>query len=121
MVENGQQLKMGVSRSFPAEKMGIRLGSNPHHLFMHRGFMGKIGQLGFPGDLGRQPGDITDVECPFCKEGRLKVLSVQPVYSGGARSVPVTQQHVGNQYAFVCSNDKCDGRFFGTHQWLWID
>ena len=69
----------------------------------------------------RKVGEVTSSNCPFCETGSLKLIKVDPKYSGGANPLPPTKYHVGNSYEFCCSNKECDGKFFGSYTWMHID
>lgn len=116
-----RQLKMDLPpglRSYGLEEMGDIISSKgaPPALFLRSHVMREIvGEAG--GFRGIEVGQILNVSCPFCDEGRLQGESVKPKYEGGPGSRPSTQSHVGDGYVLTCT--KCDASFHGTHQWMW--
>ena len=66
-------------------------------------------------------GKATEVICPFCKRGNLKLNRIEPQYSGGPSPTPTTLHRTGDTYEFSCSGLDCAGRFSGTYTWMYID
>ena len=112
-----KQAKMDFTHTYPIERMGVLL--RPHkmiHLFelFIREKMGASSLDEFSPEKV-----ITEVGCPFCKKGLLKLTGIEPKYSGGIP--PPMPRHVGNFYKYDCSNQKYGGKFFGTYTWMYID
>jgi len=61
----------------------------------------------------------TNVICPFCREGRLKLKTVEPRYSGGPNNFVSKKDHVGNDYEYGCT--QCEASFKGSVTWMYID
>ena len=116
----GKQLSMDMDpgHNYPVEEMGILMG--PHQIFLFESFLGKVLGAGHFSYLPEEK-TLTKVGCPFCKEGFLKIVDVKSTYSGGPGRAPAIMHHTGNEYNFQCSNPSCDGKFFGTYTWMYID
>lgn len=118
---DGQQLSMELPQLYSIEEMGTTHPLTPKTIYLHPSFVGNKlggGSLVLLEEVGRG----TNIGCPFCREGRLKLAAVTPEYSGGPRSFPPsTMHHVGNKYEYRCSNPECEGRFVGTYIWMHID
>ncbi len=54
----------------------------------------------------------TEVDCPFCKKGILKLVRIVPRATGGPRQYPPEMLQLGYVYTFECS--KCRRRFIGS-------
>ncbi len=99
----------------PLKEMGMEVGNK--HVYFHSHFLSdKCGASQF---------DATDdfffrrqkIVCPYCG-GIIKLVGVEPHYSGGMSAVPMTMHHSSNEYTFKCD---CGANLFGTYQWMWID
>lgn len=98
-------------RRFFIEEMGFLVASEslPHSVSLSSLFLTKhLGVTRFD-----NTSSTTNVGCPFCKEGRLRLINVDPTVSHG--------HHVGNGYSYDCSNGSCDGTFSGSYRWMYID
>ncbi|KKM86094.1 hypothetical protein LCGC14_1282500 [marine sediment metagenome] len=103
------------------EDMGYDMGLNLKGLHLHSGFLKKylnVSELDTFSYPRREKKEI-NVVCCYCKEGVLILKDVQPHYSGGMRPTPSSMRHTSNNYEYGCT--KCDARFFGSYQWMWID
>ena len=65
---------------------------------------------------GVSPGKNTDVCCPFCKKGYLRLIKVEPIYSSGSDPYG-PKYYVGDSYKYDCSAG-CGARFSGKVQWM---
>ena len=102
--------------------MGSLMGKDyPHMIYLFSSFIGQELGMGNKFLDERKINTITNVCCPFCDTGSLKLSRVKANYSGGANPLPPTKHHVGNSYEFRCSNEECDARFFGSYTWMHID
>ena len=115
-----EQLSMALPYRYQPGQMGSFMGSDAHALYLFESFIRDKLQMGSRLDA-REIGKVTSINCPFCETGFLKLIKVDPKYSGGASPLPATQHYVGNSYEFLCSNEECDCRFFGSCTWLHID
>lgn len=104
---------------FPLEEMGVEIGKK--HIFLWNGFMPKSLQVCQLDATFFKEAKLTNVTCPYCKKGLLRLEEVKPVYSGGMHPVPPIMRHTGNEYSYICSNQECNAHFFGHYQWMWID
>ena len=117
-----KQKEMELIYTYPVQEMGHVINqAMPHMVWLSDRFLTK--KLG-ASSFNTIPGwKIPKSGCPFCKEagreGFLELESVEPIFSGVYALV--SKHHVGNHYAYNCSNEECDARFVGTHQWMWID
>lgn len=119
-----KQTEMELPYTYPVEEMGFLPvpQSLPHLVSLSRSFLSeKLKASRFNRMPIREEKTMTKIGCPFCNNGSLKLVKVEPQYSGGMSPTPASMQHVGNGYEYVCSNDECDARFIGTFQWAWID
>lgn len=116
-----EQIAIDFKERYNVEQMGRLISPNTIYLF--ESFMEEKLRVsgGLLASLLSEEEKTTDVGCPFCQEGFLKLTKVKPQYSGGLSKVPTTKHHVGNEYEYVCSNPKCDGRFVGSYTWMHID
>lgn len=117
-----KQLEMDLEKyRYSAEKMGITIAH--HTIFLFDSLIQKklrpCSLEIFPTLSEKEK--ITNIGCPFCEKGFLKLSKIEPKYSGGLGRVSSTQYHVGNNYEWVCSNPECDGKFLGDHTWMYID
>ena len=121
MAKNDKQLKMEFTYTYPIKKMGTLI--DPYTVSLFESFMEEKLNVGrFDVLSPSEKSKFTKVACPFCKKGFLKLLSVEPRYSGGPRPMPAALYHTANHYEFVCSNNpECKGRFIGTYTWMYID
>lgn len=120
--EQGEQGEMNLPCTHSVGEMGILI--SPHTIYLHRLFLrDKLQPPIFGVGLGWHQQEITNIGCPFCREGFLKLEEVNPAYSGGPHPdpVPSSMHHIGNRCKYICSNDECDGIFVGIYQWMWID
>jgi len=108
---------------YPQAEMGYTIDAEePHKVFLHESFLEEKLKASGSNLGGFSGGTVTNVGCPFCKKGSLKLEKIQPHYAGNPRvGIPSIMHHVGNSYEFVCSNSKCDGRFSGSYTWMYID
>lgn len=116
----GKQLEIEFKERHTVEQMGRLISPNTIYLF--ESFMRK--KLRLWGLLDTTLSDeekTTEVSCPFCQQGFLKLNKVKPEYNGGPGSAPTVKHHVGNRYEYLCSNPKCDGKFLGDYTWMHID
>ena len=113
------QVKMDFTYTYKVEEMGTLL--SPNTIFLFESFIrDKLkGNMLDIDSLGEEK--TTKVGCPFCKDGLLKLVKVEPKYSGGPRRVLSVMHHVGNKYEYICSNPDCAGKFVGTYTWTHID
>jgi len=114
-----KQGKMDFPYTYSVKEMGTLM--SPHTIFLFGSFIQEKLKGSMLDAVSFDEEKITKVGCPFCKDGFLKLVKVEPQYSGGPRRVPSVMHHVGNRYEYVCSNPKCDGRFVGTYTWMYID
>ncbi len=119
-MEKSGQREMKFAYTYDVKEMGKL--TSPNSIYLYNSFIrDKLN----PGILNTEPkkeGEITNIGCPFCKNGFLKLSTVKPKYSGGLRGgVAHTLHHTGNWYEYVCSNPNCNGRFAGEYTWMWID
>ena len=68
-----------------------------------------------------QVGKATNVVCPFCQKGFLKLNQMEPIYSGGVHPRPAIKEHTGDTYEFICTGEDCKGKFEGTYIFKNID
>ena len=122
----GTQEEMELSYTYPVEEMGHVISqATPHMVRLNDHFLTeKLGASSFDTMPGWESKRKTPkVGCPFCKEagreGFLKLESVEAAFSSGPDPLG-SKHHVGNHYAYNCSNGECDARFVGTDQWMWI-
>lgn len=54
--------------------------------------------------------------CPFCQEGHLQLVTIDPQYRSGSRD-KVPQNQTGNRYLYECSNTNCEASFWGIYYW----
>lgn len=66
-------------------------------------------------------GDVSKVQCPFCNKGFLKLTKIEPRHSGGLRGKFGPQYHVGNDCAYICTEEGCDAAFSCKHTWMHVD
>jgi hypothetical protein len=66
-------------------------------------------------------GQVSKVQCPFCNEGYLKLVKIEPRHSGGLRGNFGTQEHVGNDYRYGCTDENCGATFFYSCTWCHLD
>ena len=119
-----RQQEMEFSYRYPVEEMGyLPVPQNlPHFVSLRPEFLREKLQAHML--FGRIPvkeeDRITKVVCPFCQKGFLKLVAIKPVLDGGPGNILIEKKHVGNTYTYVCTNDRCDGRFFGEDRWMWF-
>lgn len=119
-MEEGKQVEMELSYTYPVEQMGALISPEilPHTVHLSESFLrDKLRVSGWLDErrlLRKEPEEVTNIGCPFCRKGSLKLIMVEPVYSGGLSPTPSSMRHVANKYEYVCSTDECDGRFSGT-------
>jgi len=121
-MKKSEQIEMNFpdkTDTYDVKEMGMLF--YPNSIYLYNSFIrDKLN----PGTLDtelRKEGEITNIGCPFCKNGFLKLITVKPRYSGGLGRVARTQHHTGNWYEYVCSNPDCSGKFSGEYTWMWID
>jgi len=68
-----------------------------------------------PSDTELDIGKLSNVLCPFCEKGILKLVSISPEY----QIVFPQRYHTGNSYVYEC-NQECGGLFTGTYSNTWI-
>ena len=115
-----KQTEMELPYTYSVEKMGFVVDpqSFPHTIHLSKLFIrDELGASMFDGKPGWEKEEVTNIGCPFCKKGRLKLIKVERVYSDDLSPTRGETKHIGNDYEYVCSNDECDGRFFGTYEW----
>ncbi len=115
-----KQEKITLNYSYKSEEMGhILMLELPHWMYLFPSF---ISEKGLPvSRLFDGIGQLSNVTCPFCKNGVLRLAKIEPIYSGGANPNPSTLHHVGNKLEYDCSNPVCDAIFSGDYRWMWID
>ena len=66
-------------------------------------------------DTEMEIGKLSNVLCPFCEKGVLKLVSIDPDY----QMVFPQMYHTGNHYVYECS-EECGGLFTGDYSNTWI-
>jgi hypothetical protein len=106
---------------YPLEEMGhVPMPEEaPHWMLLHKWFIRdkNLQTSNYAAEIKK----LTNVTCPFCKVGVLRLIKAEPFYSGGLGSRPSALRHVGDDLEYDCSNEKCDAKFEGRTQWTWID
>lgn len=105
---------------FEPDKMGMvsPFGNKSRFIIFYEDFLCGELNMGDPCDE-RSVGKITEIFCPFCKKGHIRLKAVEPILSGRARdSGP--KKRVGNNYEFDCS-ENCGATFSGQTEWMKID
>ncbi|MFC1678459.1 hypothetical protein ACFLZ9_01835 [Patescibacteria group bacterium] len=67
---------------------------------------------------------VSNVRCPFCKQGLIRIINIKPDFSYGAfgRQGPLPRSHhTDNNYHFDCTNEDCGARFYGSECIMRID
>jgi len=118
----GEQIGMEFIYIYPVEEMGNLI--SPETISLSESFLRDKLRVS-PHDVSpsylSEEKKLTKVGCPFCKEGALKLMKIEPEYSGGMREAPAVKHRVGNRYEYGCSNPACNAEFFGTYTWRLID
>lgn len=74
-------------------------------------------ELGFFNGVSKI-GDVSDVFCPFCQKGYIRITKIEPIYSAGpGRFDP--RCYVGDNYELNCSAE-CGAVFFRHEEELEI-
>ena len=116
-----KQGKMDFPYLYDVKEMGIP-GYGGKEIYLFDSFLrDKLGASQLDADPIFRKKDPTQVGCPFCKTGFLKLEMVKPNYSGAPGRVPRELYHSGNSYRYICSNDNCKAIFYGNYRWLYID
>jgi len=112
------QMEIKFPRTFNPEQMGCVFPKDcGNKIRLNSSFMKKeLGLGGMDDNSLFSPGQITEVLCPFCKQGSLKLKRIAPAYSDGGYGFG-TVYHIGNDYEFECSAG-CGADFFGNIQWM---
>lgn len=105
---------------YPLEEMGHLMAPDMVSLF-DSFLRDKLDVSNLDAALAKYEKGDTNIGCPLCKNGTLKLVEIEPVYSGGMARVPSTKHHVANNYEYRCSNEECSTLFLGRFQWMWID
>lgn len=84
----------------------------PHVVFLSASFLKKVMNARFSDWEDQSPkiGQETNIGCPICKQGGLKLHSIERVYSKSPKKGNVIS---GNFYKYSCSNADCQGKFMG--------
>ena len=116
-----KQDKITFTYSHKPEEMGyVPMPEQlPHWIYLFPSFISEKGLS--VSRLFDGIGQLSNVTCPFCKNGVLRLAKIEPIYSGGANPHPSTLHHVGNKLEYDCSNTVCDATFSGNYRWMWID
>lgn len=112
------QMPLEFPKKFKPEQMGFVIGTKS--IVLNSSFIGKELGLGGMGGIDLSSiGKLSEVFCPFCQRGKLRLKSVKPVHSSGSNSFG-TSHHVGNEYDFDCS-EGCGAMFSGEIIWMFVD
>lgn len=66
-------------------------------------------------------GQVSEVQCLFCKNGCLKLARIEPLHSGGVIRRCGYQEHIGNICYYACTEAECGATFCYKIQWMRID
>ncbi|MBU2540105.1 hypothetical protein KJ786_03015 [Patescibacteria group bacterium] len=114
------QKKIEFPKKFEPHEMGMvsPFGNRSKSIILYKDFLIKELDMGDPCD-DRSVGKVTEVFCPFCNKGHIRLTKIEPIFSRGARSYG-NLKHVGNIYEFDCS-ENCGAYFSGSFEWMKID
>ena len=105
---------------YPPGNMGILL--IPHKMIsLHESFIQEVLRKGKrleeTNPVFREEEIMTQVGCPFCERGVLKLESIKEILSPESKLAPIGT-HIGNHYKYGCSNPDCEAKFIGDYTWF---
>jgi len=106
------QMEFEFPKKFDPKEMGFVIADSGNTIFLSDIFISRELGLGQWSVDSFFSGRKTDIFCPFCGVGFLRVVILTPIYQMG--------HYVGIGCEFDCSNS-CGGFFCGSVQWMYID
>ncbi len=121
--ELSNQMSFDFPKKFEPELMGVVLEIGGSIMIsLNNSFLTEELGLGCYGNLDHaRVGKETEIFCPFCQKGKIRLKEIKPLFSSGSASRCGPRLHVGNNYNLDCSNDECDSSFTGEVTWMYID
>ena len=114
------QMEIKFPKKFNSKKMGYVCSLEPGKaIYLNSSFISKELGLGGMGNIDNiSLGKNTEVFCPFCNNGHIRLKSITPLYSSGSANMG-PRYHVGNYYEFDCSAEY-GAIFLGSIEWMHI-
>lgn len=109
-MDEPKQQKLEFSVVFSDEEWGLREGISKQVRFFNHRIADRLPR--------EHEGEVSNIQCPFCKDGCLKLAGIEPVmdreypYGWGDEMV-----HIGDDYLYACTNESCDALFAFEHIW----